>query len=255
MFESSLIDLEEKKHPRRRWAPLPIAIALHLVVLASVALAQVWQVSEVGEPQIVSPFHMVTLPPPPAPAGGGRRPHTTVPKPEKPPVLAQPDQQEVPDEIPEPAAENSTAEEGPVVEGDSEFGVPGGAEDGVPGGDPSSPGGGGGIGLDTLAAAPPQEETILRVTGAVQRPVPLSRPQPRYTEVARRAAVQGAVVLEAIIDERGRVVDARILKGLPMGLDQEALSAVREWTFQPATLGGRPVKVFYTLTVHFQIQR
>lgn len=164
----------------------------------------------------------------------------------------QPDPLAIPD-IPEPAP-GLAATEGPVTEGRSEFGVPGGQEDGVPGGDPNSPGGGG-IGLDALGPAEPPQDHILRVGGAVQRPIPLSRPQPRYTEVARRAAVQGAVIIEAVIDESGRVVEARVLKGLPMGLDQEALAAVGEWTFQPATLGGRPVKVFYTVTVHFQIQR
>jgi protein TonB len=253
MFESSLIDLEAKKHPRRRWASLPIAVALHVAVLASITLAQAWQVAAVGEPPIVIPYVDFRPPPPPAPAGGTSAPRPTpVPR----PTPAQPDTREIPDlpEAPQPDP-GPAATEGPVVEGSSEFGVPGGQEDGVPGGDPDSLGGGG-IGLDRMVAAPqPAEDVILRVSGAVQRPIPLSRPQPRYAEVARRAAVQGAVIIEAVIDEDGRVVDARILKGLPMGLDQEALAAVREWTFQPATLGGRPVKVFYTLTVHFQIQR
>ena len=257
MFESSLIALEEKKRPRR-WMALPVAVALHVVVLASIALAQAWQVAEVGEPPIVSPYHVALLPPPPpAPAGGNQRPRTApVPRPE-PATPRQPDTREIPDlqETPEPEP-GPPATDGQVIEGSSELGVPGGQEDGVTGGVPDSPGGGGGIGLDRMAAAPqPPRDEILRVTGAVKRPVPLSATAPRYTEIARRAGIQGAVILEAIIDEHGRVVNARILKGLPMGLDQEALATVRGWTFQPATLGDRPVKVFYTLTVHFQIQR
>jgi protein TonB len=255
MFESSLIDLEAKKHPRRRWAPLPIAVALHVAVLASITLAQAWQVAAVGEPPIVShPYVDFPPPPPPAPAGGTSAPRPTpVPR----PTPAQPDTREIPDlpEAPQPEP-GPVATEGPVVDGSSEFGVPGGQEDGVPGGVPNSPAGGGGIGLDQMVAAPPPpQDEILRVTGAVKRPVPLSATPPRYTEIARRAGIQGAVILEAVIDEHGRVINARILKGLPMGLDQEALATVRGWTFQPATLGDRPVKVFYTLTVHFQIQR
>jgi protein TonB len=257
MFESSLIALEEKKRPRR-WAALPVAIALHAVVLVSIGLAQAWQVAKVAEPPIVSPYHVLLLPPPPppAPAGGAQRPATVpVPRPE-PQTPRQPDTREIPElpDTPEPMP-GPVATDGPAVPGASEFGVPGGQEDGVPGGDPNSPGGGG-IGLGELPAAPqPPQDEILRVTGAVKRPVPLSAQPPRYTELARRAGIQGAVIIEAVIDEQGRVVNARILKGLPMGLDQEALATVRGWTFQPATLGDRPVKVFYSLTVHFQIQR
>jgi TonB family protein len=46
----------------------------------------------------------------------------------------------------------------------------------------------------------------------------------------------------------------RVLKGLPMGLDHAAVDAVQKWKFKPATLEGRPVKVYYVLTVNFQVQ-
>ena len=91
--------------------------------------------------------------------------------------------------------------------------------------------------------------------GAVTRPVILDAPQPRYTEIARRAGVQGTVIVEAVINEQGRVTDVQVLKTLPMGLDQAAVDAVRSWRFKPATLAGKAVKVFYTLTVNFTLQR
>jgi len=71
---------------------------------------------------------------------------------------------------------------------------------------------------------------------------------------ARKARVTGVVIVEAIIDERGNVVNARVLKGLPMGLDKAALDAVERWKFKPATLQSKPVKVYYTLTVNFTMQ-
>jgi TonB family protein len=61
------------------------------------------------------------------------------------------------------------------------------------------------------------------------------------------------VILEAIIDQEGCVTNAHVLKGLPEGLDKAALTAVKEWVFEPATLGGSPVKVFYTLTVTLKV--
>jgi protein TonB len=57
------------------------------------------------------------------------------------------------------------------------------------------------------------------------------------------------VILEVVIDERGNVIGSRVMKGLPMGLDLAAEEAVRQWRFKPATQYGKPVKVYYTVTV------
>lgn len=73
MFESSLIDLEAKQHPRRKWAALPIAVALHGIVLVSIGAAQVWNVEAVGDPEVVTPFRVSFVPAlPSAPASGGQ---------------------------------------------------------------------------------------------------------------------------------------------------------------------------------------
>lgn len=92
------------------------------------------------------------------------------------------------------------------------------------------------------------------VGGDVKAPVRVYDPQPQYTEIARKARIQGIIIVQATIDESGNVTDARILKGLPMGLDQQALEAVREWKFEPATLDGEPVAVYYNLTINFTLQ-
>jgi len=100
-----------------------------------------------------------------------------------------------------------------------------------------------------VAGGPPY-----RVGGEVTRPEIVSSTRPVYTELARRARVTGTVIVEAIIDEHGDVKDARVLKGLPMGLDQAALDAIRTWKFKPATREGQPVAVYYVLTTNFQVQ-
>jgi len=94
----------------------------------------------------------------------------------------------------------------------------------------------------------------LRVGGGVSRPEIINRINPQYTEVARKARLQGTVIVEAIIDETGHVTNVKVLKGLPMGLDKAAVEAVQRWTFKPAMFQGKPVKVYYTLTVNFQVQ-
>lgn len=92
-----------------------------------------------------------------------------------------------------------------------------------------------------------------RVGDNVSRPEIISSPAPVYTELARRARVTGTVIVEAIIDEKGDVVNVRVLKGQPMGLDQAAVDAIKTWKFKPAMKEGKPVKVYYVLTVNFQV--
>lgn len=94
----------------------------------------------------------------------------------------------------------------------------------------------------------------LLVGGEVIAPVKLHAPAPSYTEIARKARIQGVVIVQAVIDERGDVVDVKVLKGLPMGLDAQAVEAIRQWKFKPATLDGEPAAVYYNLTVSFRLE-
>jgi TonB family protein len=100
----------------------------------------------------------------------------------------------------------------------------------------------------------PAAEQPRQIGGAVTRPEKISGGVPVYTEAARKARVMGIVIVEAIIDEKGNVANARVLRGLPLGLDQAVLDAIRTWKFKPAALEGKPVKVYYTLTVNFQVE-
>jgi len=65
--------------------------------------------------------------------------------------------------------------------------------------------------------------------------------------------VQGVVIIEAVIDPQGKVVDARVLRSIPL-LDQAALEAVHQWEFTPTLLNGVPQSVIMTLTVNFVLQ-
>jgi TonB family protein len=56
-----------------------------------------------------------------------------------------------------------------------------------------------------------------------------------------------------VIDREGCVRTARVLKGLPYGLDRSSIDAIKNWTFNPATFNGEPVKVYYVLTVNYQL--
>ena len=101
---------------------------------------------------------------------------------------------------------------------------------------------------------PAEPEGPIQVGGDVIAPVKTVNPQPQYTEIARKARVQGVVIVQAIIDKQGNVTDVKLLKGLGMGLDQAAMEAMKKWKFEPATLNGKPVSVYYNLTVNFRLQ-
>ena len=68
-----------------------------------------------------------------------------------------------------------------------------------------------------------------------------------------RARVEGTVTLEALVDERGLVADARVLKSIPL-LDQSALEAAKQWEFKPAMLNGEPVPVLVVLELDFTLR-
>ena len=100
---------------------------------------------------------------------------------------------------------------------------------------------------------PPTPTAPLRVGGDVKAPVAINRAEPNYTDTARKSRIEGVVVVEAIISRNGTVEDVRVIKGLPMGLSEEAKEAVKKWRFKPGSLNGVPVATIFNLTVTFKL--
>ena len=94
----------------------------------------------------------------------------------------------------------------------------------------------------------------MRVGGEIQAPTKLVNVVPEYPELARRARLEGYVILEATIDREGNVVNVNVLRGLGLGLDEAARTAVSEWKYTPTTYNGRPVEIKMNITVVFEIQ-
>jgi periplasmic protein TonB len=138
-------------------------------------------------------------------------------------------------------------------------GVLGGEKGGVVGG--TAGGTGEGTGGDKPAPPPPpppapepKEEGPLRVGGDVKAPVAINRAKPDYTDAARKGHITGVVIVEAVVNKQGEVEQVKVLKGLPLGLSEQAVEAVKKWRFHPGTLNGEAVEVVFSLTVNFTLE-
>ena len=78
--------------------------------------------------------------------------------------------------------------------------------------------------------------------------------KPQYTEEARRAGIEGDVLLEVVVRADGSVGQVTILQRLGAGLDQRAIDAVRQWRFSPARRYGTPVDVLVEIAVEFKLR-
>jgi len=118
------------------------------------------------------------------------------------------------------------------------------------------PGGGAGIGPIgpslALTPPPPAERPPIRLGSGIQAPQRVTNVTPVYPAAARLARVEGFVIIEATIDERGNVARVQVLKSIPL-LDEAALTAVRQWKFTPTRLNGVAVPIVMTVTVNFKL--
>jgi TonB family protein len=89
--------------------------------------------------------------------------------------------------------------------------------------------------------------------GTVLPPRPTYTPEPEFSEQARHAKFQGAVVLQIVVNKKGDVVRVRLERALGMGLDQNAMEGVEHWRFSPATRNGQPVAVVMNIEVAFNL--
>lgn len=81
----------------------------------------------------------------------------------------------------------------------------------------------------------------------------ISKPAPSYTDQARMNQVQGTVILRVVFSSTGSVTNISVVRGLPDGLSERAISAARETKFTPATKDGRAVSVSMLLEYNFNL--
>ena len=105
------------------------------------------------------------------------------------------------------------------------------------------------------APPPPPEGPRVKFIPYDDPPVPLRPIRPKYPEIAQEAGIEGTVVVQVFVDDRGRVKETIILKGIPnTGLDEAAADAIRNVRFRPAKQRERAVGVWISIPVNFRLK-
>ncbi|MGE5233761.1 MAG: energy transducer TonB [Acidobacteriota bacterium] len=243
MFHASLIASQGRRETARLRL-LSLAFAVHALLVAGVLLAQAWTVDWVPEPRIASTFVLFLPPPPPSAAPSpAARPAAARHAATAPIAVAAPAVQ--PHRVPEtisPTLASPAPDSVPTIPG---------ALPGTGDGPASGPGSGPGVGFgDGPGEAP------VAIGEGIVAPALVRRVMPAYTEQARRAHLQGMVLLQAVIAADGTVAEVRLVRGLGFGLDENAIAAVRQWRYAPARQrsSGRALPVYLAVTVNYTLR-
>ena len=248
VFLKALLESPTTEQMRRKPLQWAGATVLHVVIIAALIIVPLYtmgtiHLNEYNEVPLVAP---PPLAPPPAPAAGAVAPHITNPKGKLNYTLQK---LTAPTAIPKnvSAGSENAAEAAPDLGG-----VPGGVPGGVIGGVVGGVLGGTGTAVPTPPSAARSVRRVVRVGSGVRPPRQKYAVDPVYPPLARDARIGGTVVVDAVIDEHGNVVQARLLSGHPL-LINAALKAVLQWKYEPTTLNGQPVSVELRVQVHFNL--
>jgi TonB family protein len=106
------------------------------------------------------------------------------------------------------------------------------------------------------AQSAPQEYggvPVRKIGGGVTTPELIYHVEPEFSAEARKAKFEGIVLVNLIVDAKGKPQDVHVVRGAGMGLDEKALKAVKQYKFKPAMEGGKPVPVGLNVEINFKI--
>jgi TonB family protein len=99
----------------------------------------------------------------------------------------------------------------------------------------------------------PDADGNYRIGSEIRAPRKVEDTRAQYPEEARAVGLEGTVIMELWVDDTGRVVRARMLRGIPM-LEESAIAAVMQWRFAPVVVDGRAVPIRMTVTHNFSVR-
>ncbi len=249
MNNTMFASLIEKPRATQKWLLFPLSLLLHGAVIAGVLVAPLLSDSvQMPELKFVSVSLMATPPEPPSPpkSSSSRRAQRNeasqereaTPKPMPTSRFVAPI--EIPDDI-EPE------------DSDSFFGDTGDTGEYIPGAEY------GPIDVETFNSGFLKKDTSdssssKMMPSRVTPPRLIRKIAPTYPPVAQNARIQGNVLVEAVTDIYGKVMNVRIISGHPL-LQSAAIQAVKQWIYEPYIINGYPKAVVFTVAVNFQLNR
>ncbi len=244
---------------RKKLRAVAAAAGIQAVLVAAIIVVQMAMPEKLGQFQLLTTLYMAPPPPPPAalmseaPQAAHHaekesiaestpvvREQAPQPVTEKPEFIA-------PITVPKDIARISEAGPPAGVIGGVVGGVTGGTAGGINGGIP-----GGILGSTANVPPPPPPPAAVRVGGNVKEPRILHIEQPKYPPEARKAGVEGVVVVEATLTTTGSVEKIKVISGPPL-LTGPAVEAVSNWKYEPTYLNGQPVPVILTARISFSL--
>jgi TonB family protein len=110
-------------------------------------------------------------------------------------------------------------------------------------------------GIEIIEGGMPRdtEQTIFKGAEVDTKARLISKPEPSYTDEAKKHGLVGTVVLKAIFAASGKVTNIRVVHGLPDGLTERAIAAARQIRFVPATKEGKFVSMWMQLEYNFNL--
>jgi TonB family protein len=102
------------------------------------------------------------------------------------------------------------------------------------------------------AQTPGPFDDAIRIGSGVTPPRLLHKAEPEYSTEARADHIQGTVILQLAIDQKGRAIGVTVISPLGFGLDERAQTAVEKWEFAPGMKDSKPVKILATVEVNFR---
>ncbi len=106
---------------------------------------------------------------------------------------------------------------------------------------------------DDTPPPPPEDDEVFEFFAVSEKPVLIKKAVPRYPDLARKAQIEGKVVVTVTIDKKGNVESAKIFKSVPM-LDEAAQTAALQCKFKPAKQRDKFVKVKMNIPFDFHLR-
>ncbi len=107
--------------------------------------------------------------------------------------------------------------------------------------------------LTTSQEKSEKSDKLKRTERKIVKPKLVKKVEPVYPDEAKEAGLEGTVVVEGVTDDKGKVVKAKIIKGEHEILNEAAITAVKQWEYEPFIINSKPIPVEFTVTMRFRL--